>query len=68
LTAFPGSCLWNFPENLGMRILNRDFKFFQAWKEDKPMINCDSKELPKNVLIRQWKDLIEEWRRFKKNE
>jgi len=65
LTAFPGSSLWNFPDKFGMRLLDDNFHFFQAWMGKYPQINIDSKELPKEKIIKLWGEVMQEWNKKK---
>jgi len=67
LTAFPGSCLWNNPENFGMKILDRDFNYFQARQNLTQNINILNKNIPqKDRLLKYWKLVMEDWKKWKK--
>jgi anaerobic magnesium-protoporphyrin IX monomethyl ester cyclase len=48
LTAYPGSALWTHTEQLGMRMLDRSYKYIQAG--DGCKINVDSEQFPKEQV------------------
>ena len=61
LVAYPGTAIWNFPYKFNMRLLNKDFKFFQASKDKKFKINIDSKVFSTKQVRKVAKDLRHRW-------
>lgn len=49
LTAFPGTPVWNYPERLGLKLLSKEYNFWEATK-DEINFNIENPAIPNNYL------------------
>ena len=51
VTAYPGTTLWNHADKLGLKLLNRDYGYWQAGREVTTQMNVENPNIPNNELV-----------------